>query len=167
MERHMKETGKLAKNFGLYLNLKEEEIDLLFLAGKMHDIGKKMVDQNILNKAGSLTDEEYEKIKKHPLYTKKILEEKGYSEKVIKAAYQHHERIDGKGYPEGLNGNKISLFGKILALCDSYDAMTENRVYSKAKSREEAIEEIRRNLNTQFDNQIGTSFINFIKKGPY
>lgn len=163
--KHLNRTAEIAVLFGNHLNLSENEIRSLYLAGKYHDIGKILIPKNLLYKEGKLTKDEFEIIKNHPNYSYKLLEDtRGvFSKDVLRAIKEHHERIDGKGYPLGISGNKIFYLSKILSLCDSYDAMISNRCYQEKKSKKEAIIEIERGLGTQFDKELGLSFINFIK----
>ena len=125
----------LATMLGKWLGYSQKEIKQLALSGLFHDIGKLKIDENIINKPGSLTDEEFEKIKKHSIYGYNILKETvGISKNISLAILQHHEREDGSGYPLGLKGNEIHEYAKVIAICDTYDAMTSNRVYKPKKS---------------------------------
>jgi len=135
------------------------------IAGKVHDVGKIGIKEAILNKPEQLTQEEYEHIKTHPLITERILSPIQKLKGAITIAKHHHERFDGKGYPDGLKGDTIPLGARILAIADTYDAMTSSRPYRTALRAEDAIKEIGKNLGTQFDPDIGKTFIDLIESG--
>ena len=139
--------------------LEEEQINRIYLAGLLHDIGKIGIDESVLRKTGKLTDQEYACIRKHPLIGAGILREIKQMRDIVPGALSHHERTDGRGYPDGLTGEDIPLAGKIVQLADSFDAMTSKRTYRDAMSLEKALEEIERGLGTQFDEKIGRIFL--------
>lgn len=132
---HSLNVSMLATMLGKWLGYSQKEIKQLAMAGLFHDIGKLKIDENIINKPGKLTDVEFETIKKHSIFGYNILKETvGISKNISLAVLQHHEREDGSGYPLGLKGNQIHEYAKIIAICDTYDAMTSNRVYKSKKS---------------------------------
>ncbi|MCL5074182.1 MAG: HD domain-containing protein [Chloroflexi bacterium] len=135
------------------------------LAGKLHDIGKVGIREMILNKPARLADEEFEHIKAHPLIGERILAPIEKLKPVAKVIAHHHERYDGKGYPASLGGEGIPVGSRILALADSYDAMTSARPYRPPKSAEEAAKEIRNNLGRQFDPRWGEIFLELFYSG--
>ena len=139
--------------------LDEEEIHKIYLAGLLHDIGKIGIDENVLRKNGKLTAEERECIQRHPSIGASILRGIKQMRDIVPGVLCHHERIDGQGYPSGLNGDEIPLMGKIIGLADSFDAMTSRRIYRDAMSIEHALDEIKRGLGTQFDRQIGKTLL--------
>jgi HD-GYP domain-containing protein (c-di-GMP phosphodiesterase class II) len=139
--------------------LDEEEIHRIYLAGLLHDIGKIGIDESVLRKTGRLTPEERECIQRHPSIGASILRGIKQMHDIVPGVLCHHERIDGAGYPNGLRGDEIPLTGKIVGLADSFDAMTSKRVYRDALSVEAAVEEIRHCLGTQFDQAVGTIFL--------
>ena len=139
--------------------LDEEQIHMVYLAGLLHDIGKIGIEEGVLRKTGKLTDQEYDRIKQHPSIGAGILHEIKQMRDVIPGVLSHHERIDGRGYPEGLSGEQIPLTGKIVGLADSFDAMTSKRTYRDAMTVENALEEIEKGLGTQFDEKIGRVFL--------
>jgi HD-GYP domain-containing protein (c-di-GMP phosphodiesterase class II) len=141
-------------------NLDEEQIQRIYLAGLLHDMGKIGIDEEVLRKNGKLTDEEYGLIRKHPLIGAGILKEIKQMHDIVPGVLCHHERIDGKGYPNNLSNDKVPLIGRIIAIADTFDAMTSKRSYRDAMSPMEAIAEIERGLGTQFDKRIGQAFIN-------
>ncbi len=141
-------------------SLGEEQLHRVYLAGLLHDIGKIGVDEAVLRKRGKLTAEEYECIKKHPSIGAAILRDIKQMRDIVPGVLCHHERVDGKGYPNGLRGGQLPLIGKIVQLADSFDAMTSKRTYRDARSIDEAMDEIERGLGTQFDEKIGRVFLN-------
>jgi putative nucleotidyltransferase with HDIG domain len=132
--------------------------DVLKLSLLFHDIGKIEVPDYILNKPAKLTPEEYEIIKRHPVAGEEILKPVKFLQEVAKVIRQHQERWDGKGYPDGLKGEEIHLYARIVAVADAFDAMTSDRSYRKAMKVEDAVEEILRNSGTQFDPKIVEAF---------
>ena len=126
---HSLNVSLLCNMFSKWLNLSEEEREDLTIAGFLHDIGKLKVDQNILNKKGKLTDEEFEEIKKHPRLGYEMIKDTDISDSIKEAILMHHEKINGKGYPSGLKSDNISKYAKIVSICDIYDAMTSDRAY--------------------------------------
>ena len=146
------------KSEGSYLQLTKEYRSYIAMAAAMHDIGKIKIPDRILNKPGRLTDEEYDIMKKHSIYGAEIIrktmgdiEETDYITVAYNIARYHHERYDGKGYPDGLKGEDIPLEARVMALADVYDALISERVYKKAFSVEEAREIILDGSGTQFD----------------
>ena len=128
--QHSVNVGVLAGIIGRWLKMDESRIQDLVLAGILHDIGKSQIPLHILNKPGKLTETEFAVMKQHTVFGYKILTNiEGLSDEITLAALQHHERIDGSGYPFGLSSEKISDFSKIIAVADTYDAVTTDRVY--------------------------------------
>ncbi|MGM9519957.1 MAG: HD-GYP domain-containing protein, partial [Phascolarctobacterium sp.] len=140
----------LAKRMGF----KEEELGRLEYTALLHDVGKIGVSDAILNKKGKLTEEEYAIIKEHSKIGAQILSTITELPDVAVGARYHHERYDGKGYPDGLKGEEIPLFARIIAVADSYDAMTSKRSYRDALPQELVRQEITRGIGTQFDPRI-------------
>ena len=139
--------------------------DVLKLSLLFHDIGKIEVPDYILNKPAKLTPEEYEIIKRHPVAGEEILKPVKFLQEVAKVIRQHQERWDGKGYPDGLKGEEIHLYARIVAVADAFDAMTSDRSYRKAMKIEDAVEEILRNSGTQFDPKVVEAFYRAYKNG--
>ncbi len=137
----------------------EEQIHKIYLAGLLHDIGKIGIDEALLRKTGRLTDEEFDRVRKHPLIGAGILREIKQMRDIVPGVLCHHERLDGRGYPNGLAGEQVPLSGRIVGLADSFDAMTSKRTYRDAMSVEIALEEIEKGLGTQFDEKIGRIFL--------
>jgi HD-GYP domain-containing protein (c-di-GMP phosphodiesterase class II) len=136
------------------------------LAAPLHDMGKIRIPDAILNKPGRLTDEEYAVMKRHSAYgaeiiekTLQVIEEEDYYNVAKNIARHHHERWDGKGYPDGLKGGEIPLEARIMALADVYDALLSKRVYKEAFSKEKACEILREGAGTQFDPDLTRLFL--------
>ena len=151
-------TQKIAK----HMNLSEDEQNKLELLATLHDIGKISIERSILQKPDKLTQSEWEEMRKHPESGYRIAMATPELKPIADYILTHHERWDGKGYPNGLSGNKIPLLSRIISIVDAYDAMTEDRVYRKALSKEEAVQEIIENAGTQFDPKIAKLFVRLI-----
>ena len=139
--------------------LDEEQIYRIYLAGLLHDIGKIGIDESVLRKQGRLTEEEHQCIRKHPAIGAGILREIRQMRDIVPGVLCHHERMDGRGYPNGLAGDRVPLLGKIVGLADSFDAMTSKRTYRDAMPLEGALAEIEKCLGTQFDQMIARVFL--------
>jgi len=162
---HMERVLKYGLAIAFELDPKLIEDDVLKLSLLFHDIGKIEIPDSILNKPFKLTPEEYEVIKRHPEAGEEILKHVKFLNEVAQIVKQHQERWDGKGYPKGLKGEEIHLYARIVALADAFDAMTSDRVYRKAMSIEEAIEEVLRNKGTQFDPMVVDAFMRAYQNG--
>jgi HD-GYP domain-containing protein (c-di-GMP phosphodiesterase class II) len=139
--------------------LRPEQVSEVYLAGLLHDIGKIGVDDAVLRKTGPLTDEERELIKKHPVIGAGILRGIKQMGDIVPGVLNHHESVDGSGYPSGLQGDDLPIIGKIVGLADSFDAMTSKRSYRDAMSIEQAVQEIRACTGRQFDEKVVTAFL--------
>lgn len=167
---HSERVMEYAIEIGKEIGLDEEDIKILRIAALLHDIGKIEIPQSVLNKKEKLTDEEFELIKKHPVYSAEIIKPLANLGKLHSIVLHHHERYDGKGYPSGIKGEGIPLEARILSVADSFDAMLSDRPYRKSLSMDKAIAELQRCANTQFDKNIVESFIkilhkNYLEKG--
>ncbi len=140
----------------------ESECKDIYLYALLHDVGKIGIPDSIINKNGRLTDEEYTLIKAHPVIGKQILSNISQAPGICDGAYYHHERYDGKGYPEGLSGKNIPDIGRIIAVADAYDAMTSNRSYRGTLSQEFVRNEIQNGIGTQFDPEYAKIMIGLI-----
>jgi putative two-component system response regulator len=156
--RRIAEISRLLAHYHPSLTAEDEKV--IYHASPMHDVGKIVIPPAILNKHGALTEEEFELIKTHPRKAHQFL--KGASRKILKAAhiiaYEHHEKWDGSGYPRGLKGEEINIFGRIVALADVFDALTHDRVYKKAWSFDDAAAYIIERSAKQFDPQVVAVF---------
>lgn len=149
------------------LGLPQGKIDVIKSAALLHDIGKIGIDKNILNKTGTLEKEEFEIIKSHPEIGATIIADLSYLANISDIIRHHHERNDGKGYPDGLSHNSIPLETSILTIADSFDAMTTNRPYRHSLSLEDALNEIKVNAGTQFNPDIVDDAIIALRKTFY
>lgn len=148
-----------------YLEIKPPERKWLKIASVLHDIGKIGIEDQILKKTEGLSPKEFEIIKQHSTMGAEILEPIRQLREIIPGVKYHHEKVDGRGYPEGLKGDNIPLLAKIVAVADTYDAMTTDRPYRRALSKEEAIEELKRCAGTQFDENVVKAFIKAYERG--
>ncbi|MEI8199531.1 MAG: PAS domain S-box protein [Eubacteriales bacterium] len=164
-EEHAERMAELSKKLGKVLNFSEDDLVSLELVTTLHDIGKISIDQRILDKPGKLTEEEWIEIRKHPDVGYRIALTVPELSRIAEYILCHHERWDGNGYPQGLHGKEIPVISRILSIIDSYDAMTQDRSYRKAMSKDAAIIEIRQNAGTQFDPELSEIFID--KVLPY
>ena len=157
---HVKRVSEYSKILAKEMGLSEEECERIRLASTMHDIGKLLIPAQILEKPARLTDEEFNEIKKHSAYGGMLLEsvEGDVMQLARTIALDHHERPDGKGYPDGKTGESISLEGRIVAVADVYDALTSKRSYKQAWKPEIAYDEIVKNSGSQFDEQVVRAF---------
>ncbi|MDH4101115.1 MAG: GAF domain-containing protein [Nitrospirota bacterium] len=161
---HIKRVQEYAVATGMELGLDGEELELLRLVAILHDIGKIGVDDSILKKPGPLTPEEAKIMQEHPVHGEKILEHIKALRFALPGMMHHHERVDGKGYPSGLSGDAIPLHARIIAVADTYDAMTSDRPYRKGLSRQTALDEIHRCSSTQFDPAVADAFCKALAK---
>lgn len=147
---HVHRVSDLAVDLGKGLQLLEEDLDRLALAGVLHDVGKIHLDPGILAKPGPLDESEYDLMQRHPemgfAMTRNRLDQQ-----VAEAILYHHERVDGRGYPFGLSGEEIPILSRIVLVADAFDAMTSTRAYQPALPVDFAVNEIRKNAGTQFD----------------
>ena len=159
-EEHAERLADLSKKLGAVIGLSDKEMDELELLSMLHDIGKIGIEDNILTKAGRLTDDERIEMEKHSEIGYRIAMASPELRHIAEYILCHHECWDGEGYPQGLSGREIPLLSRILSIVDSYDAMTNDRVYRKAITKENAIAEIVDNAGTQFDPEIAKLFVN-------
>lgn len=148
---HSNRVGQICEKIGIRMKLDKDEINQIRTAGLIHDIGKMGIDEKILNKPGALCEDEWKEIQRHPEIGYRILSSVNEFSEMANCILEHHERWDGQGYPKGLKGEEISLQGRIVAVADSFDAMTSDRSYRKGLAQDEAIAEIKRCAGTHFD----------------
>jgi diguanylate cyclase (GGDEF)-like protein len=163
-EEHVKRMKDLAIKLGTKTKLNEETLDELTLLAALHDIGKISIADSIILKPRSLTQEEWRIIKRHPEVGCRIAESSIELLPIAKGILCHHEWWDGKGYPKGLKGENIPLISRIISIVDAYDAMTNDRPYRKALSKEEAIKELKEYAGSQFDPNLVSNFVKVIEE---
>lgn len=156
---HVDRVGEYSLAIAQQMNLDEETIEVIREAALLHDVGKIGIPESVLNKPGKLTDEEFALMKSHSTMSAKIVKPIGLSPRIIEAIKHHHERVDGRGYPDGLKGEAISLEARILCVADTYDAMITDRPYRKGLGKEIAVEELKKCSGTQFDTAIVEAFL--------
>jgi len=162
---HSERVKNYSVDLARILRLSDEEVRLMDDICVLHDIGKIGIPENILSKPGPLSKEEWEQVKMHPLIGEKILEDIDFLKPGLTIVRDHHERPDGKGYPNKLKKDEISRMALIVAVADAFDAMTSDRPYRKAFSIDEAIAILKRNKNTQFDSRVVEAFVEYFEKG--
>lgn len=162
-KEHAERMEKLSIKLGKKLNLSLRKLDELKLLARLHDIGKVAIPERILKKPGKLTDKEYEIIKNHPESGYRIVKSVPSLAYVAEGVLCHHERWDGKGYPQGKAGESIPYIARIIAIIDTYDVMTHNRAYKEAESKQKALLEIEENAGTQFDPNLVEEFLDMMR----
>ncbi|WP_158212237.1 HD domain-containing phosphohydrolase [Natranaerobius trueperi] len=161
---HTDRMKEICRLFGQALDLSESVMDELLLLASLHDIGKISVSEKILIKKGSLTEEEWEEIKKHPEAGYRMVKSSQELSTISEGVLYHHERYDGKGYPSGIKGKEIPLLARVIAIVDAFEVMTRGRPYKGPVSKEEALDELMRCAGTQFDPELVKLFINEINQ---
>ncbi len=163
--KHSTRVAKYAHKIAKEMGCTEEELDIINFAGCLHDIGKIGIRDDILLKPGALTAEEFEKIKEHPVIGADIVSKLGLWDREMEIIRHHHERFDGKGYPDGLKGKQIPKLARILSVADSFDAMASDRAYRKRMERSKIIMIIKENSGSQFDPEAVDAFLRIENKG--
>jgi putative nucleotidyltransferase with HDIG domain len=164
---HCVNVAILAVSVGIKMNLTAEDLTYLGTAGILHDIGKNKIPAWLLDKTGQLSEEEYGMLRKHPEYGYDMLTSSQELTSVTRAGVlQHHERYDGSGYPRGLKGKEITLYARILAVADTYDAMTSDRAYREAYAPSEAVEYLMGNGDQLYDNLVIDAFVKCVTIYP-
>jgi len=157
--KHSTRVARYAHMIAEEMGCSEEELDVINFAGSLHDIGKIGIRDDILLKPGRLTDAEFEKIKEHPVIGADIISKLGLWDREMEIIRHHHERFDGKGYPDGLKGEDIPKLARIMSVADCYDAMASDRSYRKKMEKSLVLKIIRKNAGTQFDSQVVEAFL--------
>ncbi len=163
---HSERVALMSRQLAEAAGLDDQAVQRVYLSGLVHDVGKIGVPEAVLTKPGKLTKEEYELVKMHPEIGARILEGIRQMDDLIPGVLHHHESWDGKGYPHGLAGHDIPLFGRIIGLADAYDAMSSDRTYRRAMPMAEVLDEVRRCSGKQFDPDLVEVFVG-LDFGPY
>jgi putative nucleotidyltransferase with HDIG domain len=161
---HSERVAEYACRLARAVGLENREIERLHIAGMLHDIGKIGIPDHILNKPGSLTDEEYEHMKRHSVMGKEILGQVEAMKDVTPLIYHHHERMDGQGYPDGLVGEQIPFLARIICLADSYEAMTSNRSYRNALPMERVMSVLEMGAGSQWDHDLTVAWMSIVER---
>ena len=164
---HSESVQRYSVSIAQQMGLNQQEISNIDRAGALHDIGKIGIPDVIINKPGRLTPEEFEKIKEHPALGEQMILPIPFLNSARGIIRHHHERFDGRGYPDGVSGQEIELGARIMAVADTFDAMTSDRPYREARSVEEAMAELNRCRNTQFDPTAVEAFGRVVEKGNH
>jgi HD-GYP domain-containing protein (c-di-GMP phosphodiesterase class II) len=162
---HSERVASFSRTIARYLGQSEELQERLWISGVLHDVGKIGVEDRILKKGGVLTAEEYEQMKLHPVIGEEILRPLEPLREMLPAIRWHHEAWNGRGYPDGLKAEAIPLIARIVAVADTFDAITTNRPYQKAYTREYAVETITRLTGARFDAKVVTAFLRAFQEG--
>ena len=165
-KRHSENVTRYSVAIAKEMGFNPAQIEIIRRSGLLHDIGKIGIRDDILLKPGKLTNEEFEQIKIHPVKSQEIVSSLPFLKEVAMLVRHHHERYDGKGYPDGKSGEDIELGSRIMAVSDSFDAMTTDRPYRKRLPLEEAIAELIRCKGTQFDPKVVDNFIAILQNNP-
>jgi HD-GYP domain-containing protein (c-di-GMP phosphodiesterase class II) len=155
--------AEYASELARYVGLPKGEVDLVYITGTLHDVGKIGVPDAILQKEGRLTAEERAIIETHPVLGEIIVRKAPQLAPTLPGVRYHHERWDGLGYPDRLSGKAIPYLARILAVADTFDAMTSNRPYRAGMPRDRALEEINRSAGTQFDSDLARAFVTMMR----
>jgi HD-GYP domain-containing protein (c-di-GMP phosphodiesterase class II) len=157
----------LAEVVAARLGLDEDRVEVVRMGAALHDIGKVAVSQDVLAKAGPLSEDELAEVRGHPGAGAKMVQLVRPLRRAVPAVLHHHERWDGRGYPGGLAGEQIPVEARILAVADTFDAMTSDRAYRRALSPERAVAELRRCAGTQFDPEVVAVFTRAWRDGAF
>src|SRR5229473_218107 len=163
---HSQKVSAYAALIAEAMGMKDPEVEEIRLGAVLHDIGKVGIPENILNKNGPLNPEEWETMKSHVKFGAKILDPLTPLARIRDMVLHHHEFFDGSGYPEALTGEKIPLGARIIAIADAYDTITSDRTYKKARHASDALAELERCANAQFDGAIVELFVRTMRKLP-
>ena len=162
---HSERVSRFSVAIAQRMGINDDEVEKIRISALLHDVGKIGIDDNVLKKPAALTDEEYELMKKHPQKGYKIMSQIPAMKEFLPGMYMHHEMVDGKGYPQGLKGDEIPLMGKIVAVADTFDAMTTDRPYQKAMKFEDAVARIESFVNTRYDEGVVAAFTAACREG--
>jgi HD-GYP domain-containing protein (c-di-GMP phosphodiesterase class II) len=162
---HSERVSRFSVAIAQRLGLDDDECEKIRISALLHDVGKIGIDDNILKKPSALTDDEFEVMKKHPQKGYKIMSQIPAMKEFLAGMYMHHEMVNGQGYPQGLKGEEIPLMGKIVAVADTFDAMTTDRPYQKAMNFDDAVARIESFVDTRYDAQVVAAFTAACREG--
>jgi putative nucleotidyltransferase with HDIG domain len=157
----------IAEVVAAQLGLDEEQTEAVRMGAALHDIGKVAVSQGVLAKPGPLSEDELAEVRRHPTVGARMVQLVRPLRRAVPAVLHHHERWDGRGYPDGLAGGEIPVEARILAVADTFDAVTSDRSYRRALSPDRAVAELRRCAGTQFDPEVVTVFVEAWREGVF
>jgi len=166
MERHHRAVAELAGSLARHIGLRDEQLHAVVRAAELHDVGKVLVPDAILNKPGDLSEDELALMRRHAIAGWLILRESAESDAIAALVRSSHERWDGMGYPDGLAGDAIPLGARIITICDAFDAMTHERPYRSARSGAEALAELREGAGVRYDPTLVAVFLTAVAS-PY
>jgi HD-GYP domain-containing protein (c-di-GMP phosphodiesterase class II) len=161
---HSGRVAQYSAGIAVHMGLSDEQIESVVFAGLLHDIGKVGVPDQVLLKQGRLTEAEFDLIKRHPEFGWAALANIEEFEEIGLVVLHHHESFNGNGYPAGLSGNQIPLGSRIIAVADSFDALSTDRPYRTARTRAQAVAEIERCAGTQFDPGVAAAFLSHLEQ---
>ncbi|MCB2226843.1 MAG: HD domain-containing protein [Desulfarculaceae bacterium] len=162
---HSERVTTYAARLATRVGLPEEEVEMLKRLGMLHDVGKIALDRQILNKEGKLSDEDLEMVRKHPIWGESIIRPLKLTKAEMAIVRHHHERYDGRGYPDGLAAEAIPLPARVISVADAFDAMTSDRPYRKAMGLRDALDELERGAGSQFDRKMVEAFVTMVREG--
>ncbi len=161
---HSERVSEMSVVLAQELNLSDNDIENIEYTALLHDIGKIGIDDSILGKKGSLTDQEFDKIKEHTIMGANIIQPVDFLKNSYRAIYHHHERYNGKGYPDGIKSEDIPILARIIAVADAYDAMSSDRPYRKKLSKDKILKELKDQSGKQFDPEIVKALISVLDR---
>ena len=162
---HSERVSRVSIAIAQRLGLPDDECEKIRVSALLHDVGKIGIDDKILKKPSALTDEEFEIMKQHPQKGYKIMSQIPAIKEFLPGMYMHHEMVNGQGYPQGLKGEEIPLMGRIVAVADTFDAMTTDRPYQKAMNFEDAVKRIQSFVGTRYDADVVAAFTEACEDG--
>jgi len=162
---HSERVSRMSMAIAQRLGLSDEECEKIRISALLHDVGKIGIDDSILKKPAALTDAEFEIMKQHPQKGYKIMSQIPAMKEFLPGMYMHHEMVNGEGYPQGLKGDEIPIMGKVVAVADTFDAMTTDRPYQRAMKFEDAVARIQYFVGTRYDEKVVAAFTEACAEG--
>jgi HD-GYP domain-containing protein (c-di-GMP phosphodiesterase class II) len=162
---HSERVSRISVAIAQRLGLPDDECEKIRISALLHDVGKIAIDDNILKKPAALTDDEFEIMKQHPQKGYKIMSQIRAMKEFLPGMYMHHEMVNGLGYPQGLKGDQIPLMAKVVAVADTFDAMTTDRPYQQAMNFEAAVERIQSLVDIRYDSTVVAAFVEACEEG--